>query len=350
MAKDFYATLGVSKTADDKAIKNAYRKLAREHHPDVNPNNPKAEARFKEISAAYDVLSDPEKRKMYDKFGDNYDKVPPGYEQYGGQGGGMPGGFGGGVNLEDIFAQAQRGGGANFQGGGQAGGIGDVFGQIFGGFGGQGKRRGPEKGGDVEQTVEISFEESIKGAQRTLNFIIRNDNGREDKRNVTVKIPALISDGATVKVSGKGALVQITGSSGLDKGDVQRLVEEAEANAAADAERREKAEAKNNLDQLVFQSQKFLAENGEKTGATEKEELQSALNDARSALEGDDTTRTNEALTRLTTAFQAAGASFYANAQNAEAGGAAEGGSADKANDGNTVEGEVVEGEVTETK
>ncbi len=215
MAKDFYATLGVSKTADDKAIKNAYRKLAREHHPDVNPNNPKAETRFKEISAAYDVLSDPEKRKMYDKFGDNYDKVPPGYEQYGGQGGGMPGGFsGGGVNLEDIFAQAQRGGGANFQTGGQAGGIGDVFGQIFGGFGGQGKRRGPEKGGDVEQTVEISFEESIKGAQRTLNFIIRNDNGREDKRNVTVKIPALISDGATVKVSGKGASSPTNGPNG----------------------------------------------------------------------------------------------------------------------------------------
>jgi len=172
------------------------------------------------------------------------------------------------------------------------------------------------------------------------------------KVEVTFDIDAngILNVSAKEQTTGKEQKIQITGSSGLDKGDVQRLVEEAEANAAADAERREKAEAKNNLDQLVFQSQKFLAENGEKTGATEKEELQSALNDARSALEGDDTTRTNEALTRLTTAFQAAGASFYANAQNAEAGGAAEGGSADKANDGNTVEGEVVEGEVTETK
>jgi molecular chaperone DnaK len=171
------------------------------------------------------------------------------------------------------------------------------------------------------------------------------------KVEVTFDIDAngILNVSAKEQTTGKEQKIQITGSSGLDKGDVQRLVEEAEANAAADAERRESAEAKNNLDQLVFQSQKFLAENGEKTGATEKEELQNALTDARSALEGADTARTKSALERLTAAFQAAGASFYANAQNAEAG-EADGAKKADANDGNTVEGEVVEGEVTETK
>ncbi|RYG70936.1 J domain-containing protein, partial [bacterium] len=88
MAKDFYKILGVARTADEKAIKSAYRKLAREHHPDVNPNNPGAEAKFKEISEAFQVISDPEKRKLYDQFGDDYDRIPPDYAKYGPQGGG----------------------------------------------------------------------------------------------------------------------------------------------------------------------------------------------------------------------------------------------------------------------
>lgn len=236
MARDYYAVLGIDRKADEKAIKSAYRKLARQYHPDVNPNNPDAEAKFKEISAAHEVLSDPEKRKLYDQFGENFDKIPPGYEQYASQGGGFPGqGFGGasggvpgGFNLEDLLSQAQRGGGGgggtrfDFRteggspgaGGGFGGGIGDLFGEMFGGRGG--KARGPQKGGDVEHPIEITFAESVKGTQRRVNLRIQNSDGREETRDVTVKIPALINNGATVKVAGRGA----SGPNGGPNGDL----------------------------------------------------------------------------------------------------------------------------------
>jgi curved DNA-binding protein len=212
MAKDFYQVLGISRDADEKAIKSAYRKLARKFHPDVNPNNPDAEAKFKEISSAHEVLADPDKRKLYDQFGENFDKIPPGYEGYAGQGGGFPGqGYGGGmpggINLEDLLQQAQRGSGGSrvdFGGGAQGGGVGNLFGELFGGRGGA-KARGPQKGGDVEHPIEITFVESVKGTQRRLNLKLQGDDGREETRDVTVKIPALINDGATVKVAGRGA-------------------------------------------------------------------------------------------------------------------------------------------------
>lgn len=213
MARDYYQTLGISRNADEKAIKNAYRKLARQYHPDVNPNNSSAEAKFKEISAAHEVLADPEKRKLYDQFGEDFEKIPPGYAQYGPQGGHRnPAGanFGGqvppGMNFEDLLRQAQsqaaqnRGGASRPQGGG----VGEVFSDIFG-FGGQNRSRGPQKGGDVEQPVEISFAESIKGTQRRLNLRIQGDDGRSESRDVTVKIPAAIGDGQSIKVAGKGA-------------------------------------------------------------------------------------------------------------------------------------------------
>lgn len=210
MAKDFYQVLGVARDADEKAIKGAYRKLARKYHPDVNPNNPDAEAKFKEISSAHDVLADPEKRKLYDQFGENFDKIPPGYA---GQGGGFPGqGYGGavpgGINLEDLLQQAQRGSGGgrvDLGGATQGGGMGNLFGELFGGRGGAAKARGPQKGGDVEHPLEITFVESVKGTQRRLNLKIQSDDGREEARDVTVKIPALIGDGASVKVTGRGA-------------------------------------------------------------------------------------------------------------------------------------------------
>ncbi len=215
MAKDFYSVLGLKRDADEKAIKGAYRKLAREHHPDVNPNNAQAEARFKEISEAFQVLSDPEKRKLYDQFGEDFDKIPPEYAKYGPQGPprsqgnvNFPGGVGGqGIDFEELLRQAQSQGatrGAPTESRGAPGGVGDLFGELFGGFrGGQG-RRTPQRGGDVEHPIEISFAESILGTQRRLNLTIRGDRG-DEKRDVTVKIPALINDGAMVKVSGKGA-------------------------------------------------------------------------------------------------------------------------------------------------
>lgn len=236
MAKDFYATLGVARDADEKAIKSAYRKLAREFHPDVNPNNPNAEAKFKEISAAFQVLSDADKRKLYDQWGEDFDKIPPGYTGGPGSGptsggaGGYPGGAGGygGVDLEELLRQAQHaqrghapgGGRVEFNTGGASQGDGSgLFGELFGNFrGGAGRqaRRGPQRGGDVEQPITISFAESIHGTQRRLNLILRSENGREEKRDVTVKIPDGVQSGTKVKVSGKGA----SSASGGPNGDL----------------------------------------------------------------------------------------------------------------------------------
>ena len=244
MAKDFYKTLGVARDADEKAIKSAYRKLAREFHPDVNPNNPGAEAKFKEISEAFQVLSDADKRKLYDQWGEDFDKIPPGYtggpgpSAGGGFGGGYPGasrgggGYGagpGGIDIEELLRQAQQaqagrggqggmpGGFGGAQSGGRGGqGGGGMFEELFSSFRGGGAKRGPQKGGDVEQPVEVSFAESIKGTQRRLNLIIRSDDGREEKRDVTVKIPPGVSSGTRVKVSGKGA----SSSSGGANGDM----------------------------------------------------------------------------------------------------------------------------------
>lgn len=242
MAKDFYKILGIARDADEKAIKSAYRKLAREFHPDVNPNNPNAEAKFKEISSAFQVLSDTDKRKLYDQWGEDFDKIPPGYTGgpgpsaggQGGFGGGYPGsrqgGFGGGIDMEELLRQAQQaqtgrggqGGAAPGSFGGGQGDGGNLFSELFGNFrgggagGAGGARRGPQKGGDVEQPVDISFAESVRGTQRRLNLIIRSDDGREEKRDVTVKIPAGVSSGTRVKVSGKGA----SSSSGGANGDM----------------------------------------------------------------------------------------------------------------------------------
>jgi len=224
MAKDFYQVLGIARDADEKAIKGAYRKLARKFHPDVNPNNPDAEAKFKEISSAHEVLADPEKRKLYDQYGENFDKIPPGYEQHAGSGGSPFGGqsYGGAqFNLEELLQQAQRGQGGQTRvdfggqpgGGAGVGGVGGLFGEMFGGRG-NGRARGPQKGNDVEHSLEISFAESVKGTQRRLNLKIQGDDGREESRDVTVKIPALIGDGASVKVAGRGASSRTNGPNG----------------------------------------------------------------------------------------------------------------------------------------
>lgn len=136
MAKDLYDLLGVSRTASADELKSAYRKLARQYHPDVNPNNPQAEEKFKEISTAYAVLSDPEKRAQYDRFGTTED---------------MP---------QDPFFQ---GGGGNF---------GDIFDMFFGGMGGQrqGRRSPRQDGGDLETRIELTLGEVITGTERTLSF------------------------------------------------------------------------------------------------------------------------------------------------------------------------------------
>ncbi|HEX8832900.1 MAG TPA: J domain-containing protein [Abditibacteriaceae bacterium] len=227
MAKDFYKILGVDRKADEKEIKKAYRKLARQHHPDINPNNAGAEAKFKEINEAYQVLSDADKRSMYDQFGDDYDKVPAGTSaadfgdmfgrrgagNYGSASYGAPGGFGGNVRVEGMDPND----------------TGDIFESLFGGMrgGGRGRggvdftggrgRRGPQKGSDVEQPIDISLGESIRGTQRSLQLTIRDtDTGATQARNVTVKIPAGVNEGARVRVAGQGA----DGSNGGARGDL----------------------------------------------------------------------------------------------------------------------------------
>lgn len=227
MAKDFYAVLGVGKKADEKEIKKAYRKAARQHHPDINPNDPSAEAKFKEINEAYQVLSDPDKRKLYDQWGDDYDKIPPGYTGGPGDvnfGGGAPGAPNfNGVDFSEIFNRAGQGGPGGAPGGvrfetdfGGAGG-GDLFESLLGGLGRGRRPRGPQRGSDIEHPVQISLAESIHGTQRQLNLTIRDpQSGAEQKRNVTIKIPAGVGEGARVRAAGQGG----EGSNNGPRGDL----------------------------------------------------------------------------------------------------------------------------------
>jgi len=165
--KDFYKILGVSKDVTDADLKKTYRKLAKDNHPDLHPGDAAAEARFKDISEAYDVLSDAEQRREYDAI-----RAMGGGARF--QAGGQGAGF------EDVFSNLFGGGG--FQGGGFPG---------FGGFGGF----GPQRGQDLSTTASINFIDSVNGTTVKLN--LRNES-------VSVKVPAGIQDGQKLKVKGKG--------------------------------------------------------------------------------------------------------------------------------------------------
>ena len=145
--RDYYEVLGVSKDADDAALKKAYRVLAKKYHPDMNPGDAEAEKKFKEASEAYAILSDPEKRRQYDQFGHSA------FE--GGAGG--PGGFGGfdfnSADFGDIF--------------------GDIFGDLFGGRRG-GRSNGPMKGANVRKSIRISFEEAVFGCDKELEVVLKD--------------------------------------------------------------------------------------------------------------------------------------------------------------------------------
>lgn len=172
--RDYYEVLGVSKNASDDEIKKAYRKLAIKYHPDKNPGDKTAEAKFKEINEAHDVLSDKQKRARYDQFG------------HAGVGGG---GFGGGNPFGGATFNGQT---FNFDFGGGSFDMNDILGSLFG-FG-AGARR-PRRGADLQVSVAITFEEAIFGTTKTVN-----NNGTDLK----VKIPAGIDDGMSVRLRGKG--------------------------------------------------------------------------------------------------------------------------------------------------
>lgn len=236
--KDYYEILGVDRNASEDVIKKAYRKLAKKYHPDSNEGNPKAEEMFKQITEAYTVLSDKEKRKLYDQFGHAaFDQTAGGYGQgYGGQasGNGGFGGFGQGFGgsgggyreyhfeggsqdmddiLKNLFGEGFGGfGGSRGSTGGrtyQNSGFGGFGGGSFhdggfgsgafhgGGFGGGGFAR---DGQDLTADVEVTFDEAAFGCQK----VIRLQDGQGKIQSLEVKIPAGIEDGKTIRLKGKG--------------------------------------------------------------------------------------------------------------------------------------------------
>ena len=165
--QDYYEVLGVSRDAKEDEIRKTYRKLARKHHPDLNPGDKAAEERFKKVQEAYDVLSDPKKRQVYDQYGFYSDNIPPGGPGPGGPGGSRPEpgmGFGG-FDFSEYMNQA---GGAQSQSAG--GNFRDIFSQFFGKRG-EGHPNAPEKGSDLEYGLNIDFWESIRGTQVRLNVV-----------------------------------------------------------------------------------------------------------------------------------------------------------------------------------
>jgi curved DNA-binding protein len=201
--RDLYEILGVPRNASPEEIRKAYRRLAKRYHPDMNPGDRKAEEKFKEITAAHEVLSDPKRRKLYDEFGPDAlrtgfdEKAAEQYRQWK-QHGGHPG--------QEVpfdlgdFETVNVGGFGNYD-------FGDLFGDLFGGRRGGGHRRGPvpRPGPDAEAEVEVDLRDAVLGAERDL---------RIEDRTLRVKIPAGVTDGSRIRLAGQGGPGQAGGPAG----------------------------------------------------------------------------------------------------------------------------------------
>ncbi|HJO29166.1 MAG TPA: DnaJ C-terminal domain-containing protein [Acidobacteriota bacterium] len=185
--KDYYRILGVSKDAPLTEIKKAYRKQARQHHPDVNPGDSESEERFKEVAEAYHVLGDKQRRAAYDRGPERFAQE---------------------FDLSDFFNQFHHGpsggrAGMHFESGG--------FGNLFDMFGGAGATRGQgypngiaQAGRDLEINVQLGFEEALKGVERTVQYGVHQGTGAKDAISTKVRIPAGIEDGKRIRVKGRG--------------------------------------------------------------------------------------------------------------------------------------------------
>ena len=191
MAQDHYETLGVSKQASQDEIRTAYRQMARKHHPDLNPNDAKAKEKFQRVQEAFDVLNDPQKRKMYDQFGSAYETMGGGAGPrpgaWPGTGGGGAGPQGFEVNFEDLF-----GGGADAGGGG--------FADLFKTFKQRNKRSAPTRGSNIEHALTVPFATAVLGGEAEIS--LRSEDGRTE--SLRVKIPAGITSGKKIRLRGKG--------------------------------------------------------------------------------------------------------------------------------------------------
>ncbi len=218
--KDYYSLLGVKRDASDKDIKRAYRRLARKHHPDVNPGEKSAETKFKEINEAYEVLSDKDKRQKYDQYGDQWQHA----DQFA-KAGGQQSPFGG-------FSQS---GGQSYSF--EDGDLDSLFGDLFGGARAGGFRRQakPRKGRDREYSISVNLEEAFRGAERRISMenqqacpscsgtgriqnalcsICRGAGVVAGQKQLEVKIPPGVKDGSRVRIAGKGEPGATGGSAG----------------------------------------------------------------------------------------------------------------------------------------
>jgi molecular chaperone DnaJ len=211
--KDYYELLGVKRDATEKEIKQAYRRLARKYHPDVNPGDKSAEGKFKEVNTAYEILSDKEKRAKYDKYGDKWQYADQ-FEKAGAQ--------------QSQYYQYSPGGDTSFHFGGDIGGLDSIFEEMFSTGGrsrGFSRRPRPQRGQDLETSVEVTLEEAFSGTSRTISLqmeepcatckgtgriqnvpcsVCRGAGAVLASKRLEVKIPAGVKTGSRVRVAGKG--------------------------------------------------------------------------------------------------------------------------------------------------